>query len=399
MTPPESTAGDDMPLTTEQEAAEREAFGAWALQTICNASDLERGRLTGYANRELNQMWQGWYARALKAHEPAQPAEAPECCGGDPTCDSREHCIETFERMKADAVQPCPCVSASVDGCWWNHHGKVPDGGYYCRRDPHKRAAPPSPPLPQDTQSERALLQRALDFIGGTDDYKSRGKGVALMNEIKAALAAAPTAPQEAPREDFETDPSVVICPACCSQFRAIPPDVQRLMLDAGFEPPFTAPPRTDALPVGTTTSESGEPKYKADRTAEDSVSNRAAPAKSTFLGGADSERTDAPALTDEQCDAIIEALDSWCIEIDWHEFGLPQRYDSDKYKGRDVIRRALRTASKPSEDARQLLCDLLEHEAAGPFTDRLPTELLSRWQSACDAAIDKARDADGGAR
>ena len=34
-----------------------------------------------------------------------------------------------------------------------------------------------------------------------------------------------------------------VICPACVNQFRAIPVNVQRLMLDAGFEPPFTTPP------------------------------------------------------------------------------------------------------------------------------------------------------------
>ena len=33
-----------------------------------------------------------------------------------------------------------------------------------------------------------------------------------------------------------------VICPSCTAQFRAIPVNVQRLMLDAGFEPPFTAP-------------------------------------------------------------------------------------------------------------------------------------------------------------
>ena len=34
-------------------------------------------------------------------------------------------------------------------------------------------------------------------------------------------------------------DTSKVICPACVHQFRAIPQDVQSLMLDAGFEPPF----------------------------------------------------------------------------------------------------------------------------------------------------------------
>lgn len=39
-----------------------------------------------------------------------------------------------------------------------------------------------------------------------------------------------------------EVDNTKVICPACCNQFRAIPVQVQRLMLDAGFEPPFLEP-------------------------------------------------------------------------------------------------------------------------------------------------------------
>ncbi len=39
-----------------------------------------------------------------------------------------------------------------------------------------------------------------------------------------------------------------VICPACCHQFRAIPPNVQQMMLDAGFEPPFTTPPQRKPL-------------------------------------------------------------------------------------------------------------------------------------------------------
>ena len=33
-----------------------------------------------------------------------------------------------------------------------------------------------------------------------------------------------------------------VICPNCAHQFRAIPQNVQQLMLDAGFKPPFTTP-------------------------------------------------------------------------------------------------------------------------------------------------------------
>lgn len=39
-----------------------------------------------------------------------------------------------------------------------------------------------------------------------------------------------------------------VICPACCNQFRAIPVNVQKLMLDTGFKPPFTAAP-TESSP------------------------------------------------------------------------------------------------------------------------------------------------------
>jgi hypothetical protein len=39
------------------------------------------------------------------------------------------------------------------------------------------------------------------------------------------------------------SDDTKVICPECCHQFRAIPVQVQRLMLDAGFEPPFAAKP------------------------------------------------------------------------------------------------------------------------------------------------------------
>ena len=47
----------------------------------------------------------------------------------------------------------------------------------------------------------------------------------------------APAVPQE-PNNDE------VICPACCTQFRAIPVNVQQLLLDAGFEPPFKPTPQ-----------------------------------------------------------------------------------------------------------------------------------------------------------
>lgn len=47
-----------------------------------------------------------------------------------------------------------------------------------------------------------------------------------------------PDAQSEAKPNDDE-----VICPACTHAFRAIPVQVQKLMLDAGFEPPFVAAP------------------------------------------------------------------------------------------------------------------------------------------------------------
>lgn len=57
---------------------------------------------------------------------------------------------------------------------------------------------------------------------------------------------------QEAPYIGHDCDPrrpdsEKVICPACCTKFWAIPVNVQQLMLDAGFEPPFTAAPAPQA--------------------------------------------------------------------------------------------------------------------------------------------------------
>lgn len=57
---------------------------------------------------------------------------------------------------------------------------------------------------------------------------------------IVADLLHALVAQAPSPVAPSEPDNSMVICPNCVHQFRAIPVDVQRLMLDAGFEPPFT---------------------------------------------------------------------------------------------------------------------------------------------------------------
>lgn len=63
--------------------------------------------------------------------------------------------------------------------------------------------------------------------------------------EVRPLYASAPAAqPSATPNNDE------VICPNCAHQFRAIPVNVQRLMLDAGFEPPFTAQPSAQSEAV-----------------------------------------------------------------------------------------------------------------------------------------------------
>lgn len=42
---------------------------------------------------------------------------------------------------------------------------------------------------------------------------------------------------------NIEPNNDEVICPSCAHQFRAIPVNVQSMLKDAGYEPPFKAPP------------------------------------------------------------------------------------------------------------------------------------------------------------
>ena len=64
-----------------------------------------------------------------------------------------------------------------------------------------------------------------------------------LYAAVKCRVCGRVTEPAEPVADDDK-----VICPACCHQFRAIPPNVQQLMLNAGFKPPFTAPPQRKPL-------------------------------------------------------------------------------------------------------------------------------------------------------
>ena len=83
----------------------------------------------------------------------------------------------------------------------------------------------------------------AADHVGssGTDAH------FWAWNGWNAALAASP--PQEAQPDEpkVEPDNTCVICPQCCNQFRAIPVQVQHLLLDAGYAPPFMISARQDA--------------------------------------------------------------------------------------------------------------------------------------------------------
>lgn len=63
-------------------------------------------------------------------------------------------------------------------------------------------------------------------------DHVKADANAALATTIEATLA------DDAPGEMVPNNDKV-ICPNCCHQFRAVPVNVQRLMLDAGLEPPF----------------------------------------------------------------------------------------------------------------------------------------------------------------
>ena len=86
--------------------------------------------------------------------------------------------------------------------------------------------------------THRKLIEQLLEALDIAYSFEGDVFGihhndtVDAIQEAKAYLAAP---------EQSEPNNDEVICPNCCTQFRAIPVNVQQLMLDAGFEPPFTA--------------------------------------------------------------------------------------------------------------------------------------------------------------
>ncbi len=91
----------------------------------------------------------------------------------------------------------------------------------------------------QNSDEGRMLANDINGPVGG--QYLRNRLEVAFCAGYEAALAAQPRTDAGVP------DDTKVICPSCCHQFRAIPVRVQQAMIAAGFEPPFTDPPRTDA--------------------------------------------------------------------------------------------------------------------------------------------------------
>lgn len=80
-----------------------------------------------------------------------------------------------------------------------------------------------------------------------------------------------------------------------------------------------------------------GEPRYTAAQVRE-------------LLAESEARAEGAVKLTDAQCDAIYDALDTWARELDSCDFGLP-RYAGDGIEGgREVIRAAL--AQEAERDA-----------------------------------------------
>lgn len=67
-----------------------------------------------------------------------------------------------------------------------------------------------------------------------------------IAEKVAPPAAPAPAAPVP---DGMATNADEVICPNCAHQFRAIPENVQSLLLASGHEPPFTTPPAAPVVP------------------------------------------------------------------------------------------------------------------------------------------------------
>lgn len=84
---------------------------------------------------------------------------------------------------------------------------------------------------PQPVEGELPGMWSAPDFTGGDPDERSY-----------AERRATPPVWQ-GDNEAAAVNDTEVICPNCCHQFRAIPMQVQSLLVESGHQPPFVGPP------------------------------------------------------------------------------------------------------------------------------------------------------------
>lgn len=136
--------------------------------------------------------------------------------------------------------------------------------------------------LAQQPAQEPAVTEQMIEAAEGVEDLYKRGTPQTWAKVFRAMWREMPTqepvncrhskpqcdmcaktlyeqcryATQQPAQEPVSKTPNNdhVICPACVHEFRAIPMNVQQLMIDAGFKPPFTEPVKQESkwMPIET---------------------------------------------------------------------------------------------------------------------------------------------------
>ena len=101
---------------------------------------------------------------------------------------------------------------------------------------------------PEPEPVARCILDNGDEM--GSVEWLVRPRSIRLDHGslLYAAPPAAP-APAAPVPDGMATNADEVICPNCAHQFRAIPENVQSLLLASGHEPPFTTPPAAPVVP------------------------------------------------------------------------------------------------------------------------------------------------------
>ena len=198
--------------------AERAKFEAWFYAS-------KYAQVAAPTAAATQACWDGWQARAALA----QPAAESQATERAPTP------IEALREMAAHVGE----LSLSKDDADATLVLIKRARAAIAQADAQQAAKPA--PYWLD-KNEKWCLHCDKDDHRTTECWSTYGLNTPQDRELaRLCMGAQPAAEPVAP------DDQAVICPRCACQFRAIPVDVQRLMLDAGFEPPFKAPPAQPA--------------------------------------------------------------------------------------------------------------------------------------------------------